>query len=91
MPESRIAEDQGSGEITVEKQLLRTVKVGQDGVEQTSALDEAGFKVAPFRGRDEQRNGVQAPRTIGAQRIAVDIVGNAVFADSLAGDLPAVG
>ena len=91
VPEGRITEDQGGGEIAIEKQLLRAVEVGQDGVEQTSALDQAGFQVAPFGGRDQEWDSVQTPGAIGAQRIAVDVVGNAVFTDSLAGDLPAVG
>src|ERR1700722_360959 len=91
MPEGRVAEYQGSRKIAVEKKLLRTVKIGQDGVEQTSALDESGFEIAPFRGWDEERDRIQTPRAIGAQWIPVDIVGNAVFPDSLACYLPAVG
>ncbi len=79
------------GKISVQQQLLGAVKVGQNGVEQARALDQAGFEVAPFRGRDEQRDRIQAPRAIGAQRIAIDVVGDAVFPDSLAGDLPAMG
>ena len=91
MPECRVAEYQGSRKIAVEKELLRTVKVGQDGVEQASALDEAGFEVAPFRWWDEERDRVQTPRAIRAQWISVNVVGNAVFPDPLASNLPTMG
>ena len=90
-PEGRVAEYQGGGKISVQEQLLRAVEIGKDGVQQARALDQAGFQVAPFRGRDEQRNGIQTPRAVGSQGIAIDVVGDAVFADALARDLPAVG
>ena len=89
-PESRVAEDQRGRKISVQQQLLGTVKIGQNGVEQAGALDQAGFEIAPFRRRDKQRDRIQAPRAIGAQGIAIDVVADAVFPDTLACDLPAM-
>ena len=89
-PESRIAEDQRGRKIPIQQQLLWTVKIGQDGVEQAGALDQARFEIAPFRRRDKQRDRIQAPRAVGAQRIAIDVVADAVFPDTLACDLPAM-
>ena len=70
---------------------MRAVKVRQDVVQQVRALDQAGFERIPLGGRNEERNRIQIPRAVHAERIAVDIVGDAVFANSLPGDLPAAG
>ena len=70
---------------------MRAVKVRQDVVQQMRALYQARFKFAPFRRRNEERDGIQIPRAVHAERIAVDIVGNAIFPNSLAGDSPAAG
>ncbi len=90
-PEGGIAEHQGRGKIAIQEQLLGTVKIGQDGIEQARALDQAGFQVAPFRRRDQQRNRIQAPGAVGSQRIAVDVVADPVFPNTLPRYLPAVG
>ena len=73
------------------QQFLRAVEVGENPVQQARALDEAGFEFAPFRRRNQQRDGIQIPRAVHAQRIAVDVVGDAVFANSLPRGLPAAG
>src|ERR1039457_6223872 len=58
---------------------------------QTRALYQARFECIPLRRRNQERDGIQIPRAVHSERIAVDIVGNAVFPNSLPGDLPAAG
>src|ERR1700753_2923739 len=87
---SRIAEDQGGGQIAVQQKLLRTIEVSQNGIEQTCTLNEPGFEIITlFRG-NEQWNGIQAPGAIHPERIAVHVVTNAVVPDAAAGNLPAM-
>ncbi len=90
-PKSRVGEYQGGGQITVQEQLLRPIEIGKNDVQQARPLDEARFQVAPLRSRDQERNRVQTPRAVGTQRIAIDIVADAVFPDPLPRYLPAVG
>ena len=68
---------------------MRTIDVGENRVEKARALDQALFERAPFFGRDQQRHHVQLPRTIHALRIAVNVVGNAVFANDFSRVFPA--
>ena len=62
-------------------EFLRAVAVGENFVQQRRALDQAGFKRAPFVRRDDERNRVQLPRPFHAARIAIDVVGDALFVD----------
>ena len=71
------------------QQLLRAVKIGQYPVQKARPLDQAGFEFAPFGGRNQERDGIQIPRAVHAQRIAVNVVGDAVFADALPRGFPA--
>ena len=73
------------------KQFLRAVKIRQDAVQKMRALYQAGFERSPLRRRNQEGDGIQIPGAVHAERIAVDIVSNAVFPNSLAGDLPAAG
>ncbi len=72
------------------EKLLRTVEVGENGFEQARALDEAGLQCIAFFRLNEHRERIELPGTIEAARIAVDVVGNAVFANQILGFLPAV-
>ena len=90
-PKSRVGEYQGGGEIAVQEQLLRPIEIGKNDVQQARPLDEARFQIAPLRSRDQERNRVQTPRPVGSQRIAIDVVADAVFPDPLPRYLPAVG
>ena len=90
-PESGIGEHQGRREMAAAQQLLRAVKIRQNLVQQMRALYQAGFQRAPLRRRNQERDGIQTPRAVHSERIAIDIVGNAVFPNSLAGDLPTAG
>ncbi len=88
-PESGVGEYQRGGKKAAAKQLLGAVKVRQDVVQQTRALYQARFDLIPFRRRNQERDGIQIPRAVHSERIAVDIVGDAVFPNSLPGDPPA--
>ena len=57
------------------------VAVGENLVQQRRALDQAGFERAPFVRRDDERNRVELPRTLHAARVAIDVVGDALFVD----------
>ena len=73
------------------QQFLGAIEIGQNPVEKLGALDEAGFEAAPFGSGDQDRDGVEIPRAVHPQRVAVDVVGNAVLANALTGGLPAAG
>ena len=90
-PEGRVAKYQRGGKIPIQEQVLGTVQIGKDGVEQAGTLDQARLQIAPFRSWDEQRDRVQTPRAVSAEGIAIDVVADAVFPDTLACGLPAVG
>src|SRR5271163_459579 len=90
-PKGRVAKYQRGGKIPVQQQLLGAVKIGKNGIEQTGTLDQSRFQIAPFRSWNEQRDRIQAPRAVSAQGIAIDVVADPVFPDTLACDLPAVG
>ena len=62
-------------------EFLRAVAVGENAVQQRRALDQAGFERAPFVRRDDERNRVELPRAFHAARVAINIVGDALFVD----------
>ena len=66
------------------QQALRPIEIGQDGVEQRGALDDGGFDVFPLGRIDHERNRIERPGAIGAFRIAIDVVGDAVVVDQAA-------
>ena len=63
------------------QQLLWAVDVGQHAVQQIGALRDAGFDDVPFGGRQQQRQRVDFPWPIGALRIGIHVIGDAVLAD----------
>ena len=75
----RLAKNQRGRQAAGADQILRAVAVGENAVDEFGALDKAGFERAPFVRRDEQRHRVQFPRTFHAARVAIDIVGDALF------------
>src|ERR1700730_7629819 len=88
-PEPRVREYQSRWNQAPAKQLLRAVQIGQNEVEQPSALDQACFQLAPFRRRDHKGNGIQIPRPIHSKRLAIDFVRDSVLPNSLPCRLPA--
>ena len=87
-PESRVPKYQSRGNQAPVKQLLRTVKIGQNQVQQPGPLNQTFLELAPFRRRDDQRDGIQIPRPIHPQGIAVDVVGDSVLTNAVLGRFP---
>ena len=58
-----------------------TVDVGQEGVGQAGALDDAGFDAGPFAPVEDEGQDVEVPRPGRAAGVVVDVVGDAVVAD----------
>ena len=57
--------------------------------QQLGALNDSRFDIAPFVGRNQERDNIDFPGTICAERIAVNVVGDAVLADAALGTRPA--
>ncbi len=60
-------------------QPLRTIQIGEQGIQHARALRHALFDLAPLRGTDHQRQRVQGPGAVGALGVGVHIVGDAVL------------
>ncbi len=61
-PQKRgIGKKKSAGEIAIVNQPARAVHIFEKQVEQLSALDDAGFNVAPLFRRDQQRDGIDGP------------------------------
>ena len=88
-PEARVRKNKRRRKQAAMKQPLRSVQIGQNQVEQPGTLDQPRFELVPFRRRDYKRNSIQIPRPIHSQRIAIDVVGDAVFPNALLGRSPA--
>ena len=86
-----MAENQVGRQQAVAQQALRSVKVGQDCVEQGRTLPHRGLNCGPFAMVQEHRHRVERPRPVGALRIAVNIVSDAVLMDQAATFLPSAG
>ena len=71
-------------------QGLRPVEILEDQTQQLGALNDAGFDVAPFVRRNQHRNDIDFPRPICPERIAVDVVCDAVLANAAFGTAPAL-
>ena len=82
-----MAERQLGRDVTFGQQPLRAIEVGQQRVQQPRALRDAGFDGLPFGGRQHERQRIQRPGPIGALRVGVDVVGDAVLDDEPARQL----
>src|SRR5208282_6677396 len=85
---SRMAEDQLGGKQTLAQQALRSVKVRQQRVEQRRSLAHHGFDRRPFLLPDYERQRIERPWAIGAAKISIHIVGNAVVVEQATSFLP---
>jgi hypothetical protein len=74
-------EDQRRRQQALPEQILRSVDVGGDSVEQPRTLTQAGADPIPFRRGDDQRQDVEAPGTLHSVGGCVVVVGDAVFVD----------
>ena len=71
------------------QQLLRPVQIRQNGVQQFGALLDGGGYRSPFRRSQNQGKRIDRPGPHRVLRIAVDVVGRAVFVDQPLAFLPA--
>jgi hypothetical protein len=71
------------------QQILGAVKVLKQAAQQPGALDDSRLNRAPLIGGNEKWNNVDLPGTIRAQRVAVNVVSDSVFADASLCALPA--
>ena len=69
------------------EQALRAVEIGQQRVEQPRTLRDARLDGLPLRGRQHERQRIQRPGPVGALRVGVDVVGDAVLDDQPARQL----
>ena len=79
LPENQRRRQQPLGQ-----QRLRTVDVGQNGVEQRGALGHGRAQRLPLLGGDDLGQQIQLPRPRGALRIGIDVIGDAVGRDRIA-------
>ena len=83
----RMSERQLGGNVAFGQQPLRSVEIGQQRVQQPRALRDARFDGLPLRGRQDERQRIERPGAVGALRIGVDVVGDAVLDDQPARQL----
>ena len=76
-----MAEYQSWRQQVLGQQTLRTIDVAHDGRHQRGALSQPGFELRPLLGIDQEWQQVQRPGPLAQSVFAVDVVGNAVFAN----------
>src|SRR5664279_2851752 len=86
---SRICKQQGRRNVTVLNKLPRPVDVTQKQIEQVRPLRDSCLDDTPFVRRDKQRYGIDCQWPVYTLRVGVNVVGNAVLADSTFRALPA--
>ncbi len=84
-----MGEENFSGKEAFVQEALRAVEIGEDEVEEAGALGEAGLERGPIVGIEDEGDGVEIPGAVHAGGVAVDVVGDAVVVDELAGGVPA--
>ena len=82
-----MAERQLGGHVAFGQQPLRAIEIGQQRVQHARALRDARFDGLPFGGRQHEGQRIERPGTIGALRIGIDVVGDAVLDDQPAREL----
>src|SRR5450755_1722368 len=80
--ECRVGIEQGCGKSALRDQILRAVEVLEQQVEQLGALKNSRLKEAPLVCWNQERNDVDLPGSICPQWIAVNVVGDAIFANA---------
>jgi hypothetical protein len=85
-----VAVDQRRRQRAVLEQLLRAIEVAEHGVEQARALGDRAGELLPLGRRQDQGQRIDLPRPVGALRIGIDVVGDAVLEDAPAHVIDAV-
>ncbi len=80
--EGRIGEQQRRRDQAIAQKLLRAVGVGENGVEQTRALDERRLEGAPFGAGKDEGDKVDLPAFSRRGRVGKDVVRDAHLAHS---------
>ena len=83
----RMSERQLGGHVALGEQPLRPVEIRQQRVQHARALRDARFDGLPLRGRQHERQRIERPGPVGALRVGVDVVGDAVLDDEPAREL----
>lgn len=76
-----IAQHDAWGQGPFLEQALGAVEIGQDGIEQPGALDQALFQGGPFVRGDDEGHGVEFPGPVHPAGVTVDIISDAIFRD----------
>jgi hypothetical protein len=77
-----VTEDQRRRQAAIGDQGLRTVQILQHGVEQACALRHGTGQLLPLAGREDQRQWIEFPWSVGALRVGVDVVSYTVLEDA---------
>ncbi len=75
--------------VAIRNEALRAVKILENETQQLGALNDARLYQAPFVGCNEKWNGIDFPGPVCSERIAVDVVCDAVLANAALGTSPA--
>src|SRR5271170_7264056 len=87
--ESWVGIEELGRKVSIREEALRAVKILEYEAQQAGALNDAGFDQAPLVGRNQKRDSIDFPGPICSERIAVDVVGDAVLANAAFGTTPA--
>ena len=77
VPELRRTDYQVTRNRSVLDDLAFAIDVGDESVERSSALDQAGFESGPDPGRDDPGNRVEGEYSLPSFMVAVDVEGHA--------------
>ena len=77
--ECRIGVEKFGWEMAALQQRLRSVKIFENQTQQPRALNDSLLDIPPLIGGNQEWNNINLPWPIGAERIAVDVVGDAIL------------
>ncbi len=72
-------------EVSTHKQRLRSIKILENQAKKSCTLNNSLFNIAPLVGSNQERNNIDFPWPVCAERIAVDVVGDAILPDTALG------
>jgi hypothetical protein len=87
--EIRLRKHQSGRQPAIADQLLRTIAVDEDPIEQRGALDQRSLEHLPFGRGNDERNRIEPPRPFDAGRVTVNMIRDALFRHEPARGFPA--
>src|SRR5580692_8695412 len=75
--------------VALRHQVLRSVNIFKKQTEQLCALNNSCFDIAPLVCRYQEWDNIDLPGAAGSERVAVDVIGDSVFANATLGANPA--